>query len=52
MFADSIVSASAQKLLMTGLVPDAVIVAMRDANKIADLLPTVEQTLESVSLRS
>ncbi|KAI1144479.1 TIP41-domain-containing protein [Hypoxylon sp. FL0543] len=41
-----------RKLLMTGLVPDAVTVALRDANKIADLLPTVEQALESVSLRS
>ncbi|KAF3059712.1 TIP41-like protein [Daldinia childiae] len=41
-----------RKLLMTGLVPDAVTIALRDANKIADLLPTVEQTLESVSLRS
>ncbi|KAI2470422.1 TIP41-domain-containing protein [Annulohypoxylon bovei var. microspora] len=40
-----------RKLLMTGLVPDAITVAMRDANKIADLLPTVEQTLESVSLK-
>ncbi|KAI1213241.1 TIP41-domain-containing protein [Annulohypoxylon truncatum] len=39
------------KLLMTGLVPDAITVAMRDANKIADLLPTVGQTLESVSLK-
>ncbi|KAL7627043.1 Tap42 interacting protein [Parahypoxylon ruwenzoriense] len=41
-----------RKLLMTGLTPDAITVAMRDANKIADLLPTVEQTLESVSLKS
>ncbi|KAI1478937.1 TIP41-domain-containing protein [Daldinia eschscholtzii] len=41
-----------RKLLMTGLVPDAVTIALRDANKIADLLPTVEQTLEGVSLRS
>ncbi|KAI0844991.1 TIP41-domain-containing protein [Daldinia vernicosa] len=41
-----------RKLLMTGLVPDAVTIALRDANKIADLLPTVEQTLESISLRS
>ncbi|KAI1659538.1 TIP41-domain-containing protein [Daldinia decipiens] len=40
-----------RKLLMTGLVPDAVTIALRDANKIVDLLPTVEQTLESVSLR-
>ncbi|KAI1762503.1 TIP41-domain-containing protein [Hypoxylon sp. FL1150] len=41
-----------RKLLMTGLMPDAVTVAMRDANQFADLLPIVEQTLESVSLRS
>ncbi|KAI1100408.1 TIP41-domain-containing protein [Jackrogersella minutella] len=41
-----------RKLLMTGLVPDAVTVALRDANKVADLLPTVEQTLESVSLKA
>ncbi|KAI1469347.1 TIP41-domain-containing protein [Daldinia caldariorum] len=40
------------KLRMTGLVPDAVTIALRDANKIADLLPTVEQTLERVSLKS
>lgn len=41
-----------RKLLMSGLIPDAITVAMRDANKIADLLPTVEQTLESISLKS
>ncbi|XXG96612.1 hypothetical protein Hte_002900 [Hypoxylon texense] len=40
-----------RKLLMTGLVPDAVTVAMRDANQFADLLPIVEHTLESVSLK-
>jgi type 2A phosphatase activator TIP41 len=32
--------------------PDAITVALRDANKIAELLPVVEQTLESVSLAS
>ncbi|KAI5926596.1 TIP41-like family-domain-containing protein [Camillea tinctor] len=41
-----------QKLLMTGLRPDAVTVALRDANQIAELLPTLEQTLESVSLKA
>ncbi|KAI0603048.1 TIP41-like family-domain-containing protein [Biscogniauxia sp. FL1348] len=41
-----------QKLLMTGLRPDGVTVALRDANQIAELLPTLEQTLESVSLKS
>lgn len=37
---------------MTGLRPDEITIALRDANKIADLLPVVEQTLESVTLRS
>ncbi|KAI1078458.1 TIP41-like family-domain-containing protein [Whalleya microplaca] len=41
-----------RKLLMTGLMPDGVTVALRDANKVAELLPTIEQTLESVSLKS
>ncbi|KAI1384586.1 TIP41-domain-containing protein [Hypoxylon trugodes] len=40
------------KLRMTGLAPDAVTVALRDANNIAELLPTVGQTLESVALKS
>ncbi len=35
---------------MTGLLPDAVIVAMRDANQVANLLPIMEQQLESVTL--
>ncbi|KAK7743403.1 Tap42 interacting protein [Diatrype stigma] len=39
-------------LLMTGLRPDEITIALRDANKIADLLPIVEQTLESVTLKS
>ncbi|EMR62304.1 hypothetical protein MGN70_010997 [Eutypa lata] len=39
-------------LLMTGLRPDEITIALRDANKIAELLPIVEQTLESVSLKS
>lgn len=46
------VSTSLQALLMTGLRPDEITIALRDANKIADLLPIVEQTLESVTLRS
>ncbi|KAI1345912.1 TIP41-like family-domain-containing protein [Xylaria sp. FL0043] len=41
-----------QKLLMSGLRPDAITVALRDANRIADVLPTVSQTLESVNLVS
>ncbi|KAI8624391.1 TIP41-like family-domain-containing protein [Xylariaceae sp. FL1651] len=40
-----------QKLLISGLRPDGITVALRDANRIAEVLPTVEQTLESVSLR-
>ncbi|KAI1302638.1 TIP41-like family-domain-containing protein [Xylaria venustula] len=39
-----------QKLLISGLRPDAITVALRDANRIAEVLPTVSQTLESVSL--
>jgi type 2A phosphatase activator TIP41 len=39
-------------LLMSGLVPDAVTVAMRDANQIAGLLPVVEQRIESIQLGS
>ncbi|KAI5859403.1 TIP41-domain-containing protein [Durotheca rogersii] len=41
-----------RKLLMTGLTPDGVTIALRDANRIAELVPTIEQTLESVSLKS
>ncbi|KAI0024762.1 TIP41-domain-containing protein [Xylariomycetidae sp. FL0641] len=40
-----------QKLLMNGLRPDAITVALRDANQVADLLPIVEKTNESVSLK-
>ncbi|RYP83211.1 hypothetical protein DL769_001407 [Monosporascus sp. CRB-8-3] len=39
-------------LLMTGLRPDEITVALRDANRLSELLPIVEQTLESVSLKS
>ncbi|KAH8889544.1 TIP41-domain-containing protein [Thozetella sp. PMI_491] len=39
-------------LLMSGLVPDAITVAMKDSNQVANLLPTVEHELESVSLAS
>ena len=35
---------------MSGLTPDAITVAMRDANQIANLIPVVEQDLQSVSL--
>ncbi|KAI1743619.1 TIP41-like family-domain-containing protein [Xylaria scruposa] len=41
-----------QKLFMSGLRPDGITVALRDANRVADILPTVEHTLESVSLAS
>jgi len=35
---------------MTGLMPDALVVAMRDANQVAHLLPIVEHRLESINL--
>ncbi len=35
---------------MSGLLPDAITVAMRDANQLANLLPVVEEQLESVRL--
>lgn len=41
-----------QSLLMSGLLPDAITVALRDANQIANLLPIVDQQLETVSLGS
>ncbi|KAI0449520.1 TIP41-like family-domain-containing protein [Xylaria acuta] len=41
-----------QKLFISGLRPDGITVALRDANRIADILPTVEHVLESVSLAS
>ncbi|KAI0408623.1 TIP41-like family-domain-containing protein [Xylaria palmicola] len=41
-----------QKLLISGLRPDGITVALRDANRIAEILPIVEQSLESVSLAS
>lgn len=37
-------------LMMSGLGPDAVTVAMRDANQIAHLLPVVEHRVDSVDL--
>ncbi|KAK0718362.1 TIP41-like family-domain-containing protein [Lasiosphaeria miniovina] len=39
-------------LYMSGLAPDAVTVAMRDANQVAHLLPVVDHVLEGVSLGS
>ncbi|OIW33942.1 TIP41-domain-containing protein [Coniochaeta ligniaria NRRL 30616] len=39
-----------KNLMMTGLGPDAVTVAMRDSNQIANLLPVVEHQLESIDL--
>lgn len=37
---------------MSGLTPDGVTVALRDGNKVAELLPIIDQTIESVSLKS
>lgn len=39
-----------QALRMSGLHPDAVTAAFRDANQVAHLLPVVEQQIDSVSL--
>lgn len=35
---------------MSGLMPDAITVALRDSNQVANLLPVVEHSLESVCL--
>lgn len=37
---------------MSGLLPDGVTAALRDANQVAPLLPVVEQKVESVTLSS
>ncbi|KAL2123398.1 hypothetical protein VTJ04DRAFT_3853 [Mycothermus thermophilus] len=39
-----------RKLLMTGLTPDGVTVALRDSNEVAPLLPIVERSVESLCL--
>ncbi|KAK4135494.1 TIP41-domain-containing protein [Trichocladium antarcticum] len=39
-------------LLRTGLMPDAITVALRDSNQVAHLMPVVEHSLESVCLAS
>ncbi|KAL1839738.1 hypothetical protein VTJ49DRAFT_1204 [Mycothermus thermophilus] len=39
-----------RKLLMSGLTPDGVTVALRDSNEVAPLLPVVERTVESLCL--
>ncbi|KAJ9155077.1 Type 2A phosphatase activator TIP41 [Pleurostoma richardsiae] len=39
-----------RNLMMSGLLPDAIIVAMRDANQVAPLLPVVQIQVESVTL--
>ncbi|KAH8910157.1 TIP41-domain-containing protein [Coniochaeta sp. PMI_546] len=39
-----------RNLMMSGLGPDAITVAMRDSNQIANLLPVVEHQLENISL--
>lgn len=35
---------------MSGLMPDAITIAMRDSNQVANLLPVVDHSIESVSL--
>ncbi|ORY70135.1 TIP41-like family-domain-containing protein [Pseudomassariella vexata] len=39
-------------LQLSGLIPDMITITMRDPNKVADLLPVVDQNLEGVSLAS
>ncbi|EFX00093.1 tor signaling pathway protein [Grosmannia clavigera kw1407] len=39
-----------QSLALRGLRPDAVVVAMRDADRVADLLPVVHHSMEEVDL--
>jgi type 2A phosphatase activator TIP41 len=46
------ISVSFQRLMISGYRPDEITRSLRDANVIASILPTVEQTLESVSLAS
>ncbi|KAK4231574.1 TIP41-like family-domain-containing protein [Podospora fimiseda] len=41
-----------KNLYMSGLMPDAITVALRDSNQVANLLPVVEHEVESVSLKS
>ncbi|KAH9898866.1 TIP41-domain-containing protein [Xylariomycetidae sp. FL2044] len=40
-----------QKLLLRGLRPEQMTAALRDDNQVAELLPTVERTLESIRFR-
>ncbi|KAK3905105.1 TIP41-like family-domain-containing protein [Staphylotrichum tortipilum] len=39
-----------RNLYMSGLMPDAITIALRDSNQVANLLPVVENKLESVCL--
>ncbi|KAL2259047.1 hypothetical protein VTK26DRAFT_7411 [Humicola hyalothermophila] len=39
-----------RKLYMSGLMPDAITVALRDSNQVANLLPVVEHSLENLCL--
>lgn len=41
-----------QSLMMTGLGPEAVTSALRDANQVAQLLPVVDQQIDTVTLSS
>lgn len=45
-----VVADKSQNLYMTGLMPDAITVALRDSNQVAHLLPVVEHSLETVCL--
>ena len=40
-----------QALMMTGLAPDAISVALRDSNEVAPLLPVVENCRDSVCFK-
>ncbi|KAK4169524.1 TIP41-like protein [Cladorrhinum sp. PSN259] len=41
-----------RNLYMSGLMPDAITIALRDSNQVANLLPVVEHEVDSVSLKS
>lgn len=40
-----------QSLFMEGRLPDDITIALRDPNLLYNLLPTVEQTVQSASLK-
>lgn len=41
----------AKSLFMEGRLPDDIVIALRDPNLLYNLLPTVEQTVQSVFLK-